>query len=87
VKKFHLAAEECVTVQSTPEEITAANRLQLRCIAVSGRHTRKELMNSDLIVDSLTNLTPVNLEHLTEAYLPEPALNRRKYLEKLKGLK
>ena len=80
LKEINLSWDECVTIQSTPAGIAAANSLSMRCIAVPGIHSRSDLGDSDLLVDSLEYLTPLNLEHTSRVFIPQPPLSVRKWV-------
>ncbi len=68
---FSLAAErlglppsQCAVIEDAPQGVEAANRAGATSIAVTGTTTREKLAHATLVVDSLTDLTPVKIMEL-----------------------
>jgi beta-phosphoglucomutase len=68
---FLLAAERlglqpgvCIVVEDAPAGIEAAIRAGMKSVAVTGTHPAAAFPNADLVVDSLTELTPTILKNL-----------------------
>lgn len=59
-----LHAGACVVIEDAPHGIDAAHAAGMRVIAVCGSRTRAELSAADLIVDSLQELGPADIERI-----------------------
>ncbi|MFN3477341.1 MAG: HAD family hydrolase [Candidatus Methylomirabilales bacterium] len=56
----------CVVIEDAPLGVEAAKRAGMRSIAVTGTHPREELKTADLIVDSLEQVSPLEIEALLQ---------------------
>jgi beta-phosphoglucomutase len=54
VASLHLAPQDCVIVEDSPNGIVAAKRAHIHCIAVTNTHARDELCDADEIVEKLS---------------------------------
>lgn len=56
----------CVVIEDAPLGVEAAKRAGMRSIAVTGTHPRETLEGADLIVDSLEQVSPLEIEALLQ---------------------
>jgi beta-phosphoglucomutase-like phosphatase (HAD superfamily) len=68
---FLLAAERlaidpavCIVIEDAPAGIEAARRADMKSVALTSTHPADAFPNADLVVDSLTALTPETLHAL-----------------------
>lgn len=54
----------CIVVEDAVVGVEAAKSAGMRCVAITGTSTRAELGQADLVVDSLTELTPADFQDL-----------------------
>lgn len=63
-ERLGVAAEQCVVVEDAPAGVEAANRAGMTSIALIGTATRDELAHADLVVESLRELSPEQIQGL-----------------------
>jgi HAD superfamily hydrolase (TIGR01549 family) len=56
IKGLGFQAEECIAIEDSPIGIEAAKAAGLKCIGVTYTHSRDELKNADVVIDSLEEL-------------------------------
>jgi len=63
-EKLEVAPENCIVIEDAVAGVAAAKRAGMRCLAVTNTHPRLSLMEADLVVDTLEEITVDNLERL-----------------------
>jgi beta-phosphoglucomutase len=63
-ERLGLAPERCVVVEDAVIGVEAAKRAGMRAVALTSSHPREAFARADLVVDSLTELTPARLREL-----------------------
>ncbi|MFC1931150.1 HAD family hydrolase [Chloroflexota bacterium] len=63
-KRLEVKPENCVVFEDAVAGVAAARRAGMKCLAVTNNHSRASLMEADLIVDSLENVSIDNLVSL-----------------------
>jgi beta-phosphoglucomutase len=63
-ERLGLAPERCVVVEDAVIGVEAARRAGMRAVALTSSHPRESFGHADLVVDSLTELTPARLREL-----------------------
>jgi len=63
-QKLGAEPENCIVIEDAPAGITAAKRAGMHCLAVTTTHPRPSLMEADLIIDTLEEVSGNDLEGL-----------------------
>jgi len=63
-KKLGIKPENCIVIEDAVAGVTAAKRAGMRCLAVTNTHPKASLIEADLVVDTLENISMVDLEML-----------------------
>ena len=63
-KKLGVKPKNCIVIEDAIAGVTAAKRAGMRCIAVANTNPKKNLVEADLIVDTLETVTVSNLDGL-----------------------
>ncbi len=63
-QKLGVKPENCVVIEDAVAGVTAAKRAGMRCLAITNTHPRTNLLEADLIVTTLEEVTVNNLERL-----------------------
>jgi len=63
-RKLGVKPEDCIVIEDAVVGVAAARRAGMGCVAVTNTHPQSRLGEADLIVDSLENVTVVDLEGL-----------------------
>ena len=63
-RKMGVEPPNCIVIEDAIAGITAAKRVEMRCLAITSTHPRESLGEADLIVDSLEEVTVNDLEML-----------------------
>lgn len=63
-EKLHIEPSHCAVIEDAPAGVQAANAAQMRSIALTGTAPRELLADANLIVDSLTELSPEKISAL-----------------------
>ena len=66
-ERLGLAPERCVVVEDAVIGVEAAKRAGMRAVALTSSHPRESFGHADLVVDSLAELSPRQLESMTSA--------------------
>jgi len=61
-EKLGVEPKNCIVIEDAIAGVTAAKRAGMHCIAVTNTHHRRSLMEADLIVDTLEEVTVDELE-------------------------
>jgi beta-phosphoglucomutase-like phosphatase (HAD superfamily) len=64
VRILQSIVEECVVIEDTLLDITAAKRAGMKCIAITTTYKRKSLHEADVIVDSFAQIGAYDFQHL-----------------------
>jgi beta-phosphoglucomutase len=62
--RLGLPPERCAVVEDAPQGVEAANRAGMASIGLTGTTTREKLAHAHVVVDSLSELTPVKIAEL-----------------------
>lgn len=65
-QKLGVKPKNCVVIEDAIAGVTAAKRAGMRCLAITNTHPRTNLLEADLIVDTLEKVTVNNLERLLD---------------------
>ncbi len=65
-QKLGVEPGECIVIEDAVAGVAACQRAGMRCLAVTNTHPRERLAHADLIVDSLEEVTPTDLENLLD---------------------
>ena len=66
-ERMGIAPEECIVVEDAQAGVAAARAAAMRCVGIASTgRTRKELQDADLVIDSLTELTPEVFRRLAD---------------------
>jgi beta-phosphoglucomutase family hydrolase len=63
-RRLGVKPEDCAVIEDAVAGVAAAKRAGMGCVAVTNTHPRSRLREADLIVDSLKEVTVVDLEKL-----------------------
>jgi len=63
-EKLGVEPRDCIVIEDAIAGVTASKRAGMRCIAVTNTHPRESLMEADLTVDTLEEMTVGDLEAL-----------------------
>jgi beta-phosphoglucomutase family hydrolase len=63
-KKLNVPPGDCVVMEDAIAGVAGARRAGMKCVAVTNSHTREDLKDADLIVDSLEKIGVGDLERL-----------------------
>ncbi len=66
IERLGLPPERCVVIEDAVNGIEAARAAGARCIAVTNSFPRERLLEADLVVDSLEEVTPATIIELVE---------------------
>ncbi len=66
-QKLGVEPKNCIVIEDAIAGVTACKRAGMRCIAVTNTHPRESLREADLIVDTLEEVTPADLEELLDS--------------------
>ena len=59
-----LGREECLVIEDSIHGVIAAHNAGMRCLAITNSYPREKLLEADLVVDSLAELTAEDLDTL-----------------------
>ncbi len=65
-KKLGVEPEHCVVIEDALAGVAGAKRAGMHCIAVTNTHSRENLSQADLVVDTLEEVTVKDIEELIE---------------------
>ena len=63
-KKLGIEPQDCIVIEDAIAGVTAAKKAGMYCLAVTNTNPRTSLKEADLIVDSLKEVVPSDLESL-----------------------
>jgi beta-phosphoglucomutase-like phosphatase (HAD superfamily) len=63
-KKLNVPPGDCVVMEDAIAGVAGARRAGTKCVGVTNSHTREDLKDADLIVDSLEKIGVGDLERL-----------------------
>jgi beta-phosphoglucomutase family hydrolase len=63
-KKLKVKPGNCVVIEDAVAGVAAARSAGMKCVAVSNSHPREKLKDAGLVVDSLEQVSVINLERL-----------------------
>jgi len=66
-QKLGVEPRQCIVVEDAVAGVTAAKRAGMHCLAVTNTHPREGLMEADLVVDTLEEVTVDDLEGLLDS--------------------
>jgi beta-phosphoglucomutase family hydrolase len=65
-KKLGVAPDDCVVIEDAIAGVAAAGRAGMHCLAVTNTNPASSLKGADIIVESLTEITPHDVEKLID---------------------
>ena len=63
-ERLDLVPGDCLVIEDATVGVEAARRGGMKCVAVCTTHPKEDLQEADIVVDRLTDLTPVDLQSL-----------------------
>lgn len=63
-EKLDVVATDCIAVEDAHNGIDAAHTARMKCIAIATTHTKEELKNADLTIDSFDELSFDDIQNL-----------------------
>ena len=63
-KELEVTPENCVVIEDAIDGVSGAKRAGMKCLAVTSNHTKQSLMEADLVVDTLEDVTVDDLSGL-----------------------